>query len=83
MAAYERNDTSAKVIEIVAQKLNRDKSTLNESMTFEELGADSLDMVEVIMRIEEVFGIEVNDEDAEKFSTLSQAIDYVHKQRTK
>lgn len=83
MATLERNDTAMKVIEIVAQKLTRDVATLHEEMTFEELGADSLDMVEIIMRIEEVFGIEVQDEDAEKFSNLTQAINYIHTLRTK
>lgn len=83
MATFDRADTASRVVEIVAQKLNRDKSTLQESMTFQELGADSLDIVEIIMRMEEVFGIEINDEDAEKLITLGSVIDYVHNLRKK
>lgn len=83
MAAFERNDTAAKIVDIVVQKLNRDKGSVQELMTFQELNADSLDMVEIIMRIEEVFGIEVNDDDAEKLVNLAQTIDYVHALRTK
>lgn len=83
MAVFERSDTATKIVDIVAQKLNRDKDSVQETMTFQELNTDSLDMVEIIMRIEEVFGIEVNDDDAEKLTTLAQTIDYVHALRTK
>ncbi len=83
MATFDRADTAKHVLDIVAQKLNRDKTTLQEQQTFEELGADSLDMVEIVMRLEEVFGIEIKDEDAEKLTSLKDVIDYVQRIRTK
>ena len=51
--------------------------------TLQDLGADSLDMVEIIMKLEEQFGIEINDEDAEKLHNISDVVDYVQNLRTK
>ena len=78
MASFDKNDTQAKVFEVIAEKLNIDKNTITPSMTFQDLGADSLDMVEIIMRLEELFNVQINDEDAEKLTTVGQAVDYVH-----
>ena len=78
MATFEKNDTQNKVIDVIAVKLSIDKATITPEKTFQELGADSLDMVEIIMRLEELFGIEINDEQAENLSTVAQAVDYVH-----
>jgi acyl carrier protein len=83
MATLDRTDTASRVLEVVAQKLNRDKNTLQEPQTFQDLGADSLDMVEIIMRLEEVFNIEINDEEAENLVTLKDVIDYVQGSLTK
>jgi len=83
MAEFSREDTRAKVIDIVAQKLSIDKKTIAEDSTFQDLGADSLDMVEIVMRLEEVFGIEIDDDAAEKFSDLRQSVDYINGKRTK
>jgi acyl carrier protein len=82
MAPLDRADTASRVLDVVAQKLNRDKATLQEQQTFQDLGADSLDMVEIIMRLEEVFAIEINDEEAENLVTLKDVIDYVQRLRT-
>ena len=83
MAGFDRADTSAKVIEIIAQKLKVDKNSVTPTSTLQDLGADSLDLVEIVMRLEEVFGIEINDEDAEKLHNVNDVVEYVHTLRTK
>ena len=68
----------SKVIEIVAEQLNVDKDEVTEDASFvEDLGADSLDQVELVMRLEEEFGIEIPDEDAEKITRVKEAISYI------
>ncbi len=70
-----------KVIEIIAEKLNLSKDQIKPEASFvDDLGADSLDLVELVMAMEEEFGMEVPDEDAEKLRTVKDAIEYV-KQR--
>ncbi len=70
-----------KVIEIIAQKLNLSKDQIKPEASFvDDLGADSLDLVELVMAMEEAFGMEVPDEDAEKLRTVKDVIEYV-KQR--
>lgn len=67
-----------KVIDIIAQKLNLSKDQVKPEASFiEDLGADSLDLVELVMAMEEAFGMEVSDEDAEKLRTVQDVIDYV------
>lgn len=83
MAGFDKADTSNKVIEIIAQKLKIDKNTITPISTLQDLGADSLDLVEIIMKLEEVFGIEINDADVEKFHNISDVIEYVQQLRTK
>jgi len=83
MAAFERNDTFAKVVDIIAQKLDKDKALIVESATLESLGADSLDLTEIIIELEDVFGIEIDDEKAESLHNIKQVIDYVQELRTK
>jgi len=81
MTEHSRQDTYNTIVKIVAEKLNVDKSTVNGNATLEQLGADSLDMVEIIMKLEEQFGIEIDDEEAESLGTLDQVVDYVQKLR--
>jgi len=83
MATFDRNDTLATITKIVADKLGIDKSKITVDSTFQGLGADSIDLVEIIMRLEEQFGMEINDEDAEKMENLTQVVDYIHQRRTK
>lgn len=85
MASFEKQDTRDAVISIIKEKLSVDEKTVNltESATFQDLGADSLDMVEMTMKLEERFGIEINDADAEKLTTVGSVIDYVHSLRSK
>ncbi|MFN3406327.1 MAG: acyl carrier protein [Caldimicrobium sp.] len=67
-----------KVIEIIAQKLNLSKEQVKPEASFvDDLGADSLDLVELVMAMEEAFGMEVPDEDAEKLRTVKDVIEYV------
>jgi len=81
--AFKREDTLKKVIDIIAEKLSTSASNITDQSTFKDLGADSLDIVEIIMSFEEVFGIEIKDEDAEKIKTVGQAVDLISKARTK
>ena len=76
--------TADKVKEIVADELSVDPSIVTPQARFvEDLGADSLDVVELVMRFEEEFEIEIPDEDAEKITTVHQAIDYINERRSK
>ncbi|ADY73656.1 Acyl carrier protein [Desulfurobacterium thermolithotrophum DSM 11699] len=69
-----------KVKEIVADRLGVDPDEVTPEASFiEDLGADSLDTVELVMALEEEFGIEIPDEDAEKIQTVGDAIDYIQK----
>ena len=67
-----------RVIEIVAEQMGVDKATVTRETSFvNDLGADSLDTVELVMEFEDEFDISIPDEDAEKIQTVGQAIDYV------
>jgi acyl carrier protein len=81
--AFIKEDTLQKVIEIIAEKLSISQENITENSTFKDLGADSLDIVEMIMSFEETFGIEIKDEDAETIKTVGQAVDLIHAVRTK
>lgn len=74
MATHEKQDTYNKVVTIVAQTLNIDKSAISPESSLEESGADSLDMLEIIMKFEETFNIEISDEEAEKIVTINDAV---------
>ncbi|MBW1645156.1 MAG: acyl carrier protein [Deltaproteobacteria bacterium] len=69
----------AKVKEIIAEQLGiKDLAEItNEASFIDDLGADSLDTVELVMAFEEEYGIEIPDEDAEKIRTVQNAIDYI------
>ena len=74
------SDTLNKIKEIIMDKLGVDENKVtNDSHFIEDLGADSLDTVELIMQLEEDFGIEIPDEDAEKIVTINQAHEYINK----
>jgi acyl carrier protein len=73
-----RDNLEARVKKIVAEQLGVAEADIkNESSFVEDLGADSLDNVELVMALEEEFECEIPDEDAEKITTVQQAIDYV------
>lgn len=84
MAAFDQQETFSKVQAIIADKLKiSDVSSITPESTLQDLGADSLDMADIILKMEEQFGIEINDEDAEGLRNVHDVADYVHKLRSK
>lgn len=73
-----------RVKRIVAEQLGvKEEEITNDSSFVDDLGADSLDTVELVMALEEEFGTEIPDEEAEKITTIQQAIDYINTQKDK
>jgi acyl carrier protein len=73
------SDIEQRVKKIVTEQLGANEADVkNESSFVDDLGADSLDTVELVMALEEEFDCEIPDEDAEKITTVQQAIDYVN-----
>src|ERR1700722_15983491 len=71
-----------RVKKIVVEQLGvKEEDISNDSSFVDDLGADSLDTVELVMALEEEFGIEIQDEEAEKITTIQQAIDFIEKQK--
>jgi acyl carrier protein len=69
-----------KVKQIIVDQLGVEASDVTDASSFvDDLGADSLDRVELVMALEETFGIEIPDEDAEKMITVRDAVNYVQK----
>ena len=67
-----------KVKHIIVEQLGVDEDEVKASASFvDDLGADSLDVVELVMALEEEFGLEISDEDAEKLVSVHQAIQYI------
>jgi acyl carrier protein len=81
--AFSIEETTQKTAAVIAEKLSIPGENIKPESTLKDLGADSLDIVEMVMTFEEVFGIEIKDEDAEKIRTVKEAIDYLHAARTK
>ncbi|MCY3601354.1 MAG: acyl carrier protein [Gemmatimonadales bacterium] len=72
-------DNAARVREIIAQELGVEQEKVVDDANFvDDLGADSLDTVELVMAFEEEFGIEIPDEDAERMQTVEEAIAYLN-----
>src|SRR5438552_12369411 len=73
--------TEERVIEIVCENLGVNKEQVTRQTSFiEDMGADSLDIVELVMELEEEFEITIPDEQAEKIKTVGEAIDYIEKE---
>jgi acyl carrier protein len=67
-----------RVIEIIVEQLGvSEEEVILEASFIDDLGADSLDLVELIMAMEEEFGIEISDEDAEKIKTVQDVVNYI------
>jgi acyl carrier protein len=80
MAVATKKEVVEKVRQIVSEQLGVDEAEVTPSASFiDDLGADSLDQVELVMALEEAFNMEVGDEDTEKMVTVQNAIDYVDK----
>ena len=72
------SDVKVKIIEIIVDKLGVDESEVTAEASFtNDLGADSLDTVELIMEFEKEFNIAIPDDQAEKIQTVAQAIEYI------
>jgi acyl carrier protein len=73
-----------KVKQIIVEQLGVDEAQVDPTASFvDDLGADSLDIVELVMAFEEAFDLDIPDEDAEKITTVKQAIDYIEAKKKK
>ena len=76
------SDIADRVKKIVVEHLGVDAAKVTDNASFiDDLGADSLDTVELVMALEEEFGIEIPDEDAEKITRVKEATDYIEKHK--
>lgn len=72
-------DVLARITKIIVDRLGVDEAEVKPEATFkEDLGADSLDVVELVMELEDEFDLEISDEDAEKISTVQDVVDYIN-----
>ena len=73
-------EIQAKVVKIISEQLGKDESEISMSSNFiEDLDADSLDTVELVMALEEEFEVDIPDEAAEKITTVQSAVDFITK----
>lgn len=75
-----REEIYGRVKEVLVEQLGVDEGDINEQASFQEdLDADSLDLVELIMELEDQFGVKISDEDAQGIQTVGNAVDYIAK----
>jgi acyl carrier protein len=81
---YLKMPVADKVKQIIVEQLGVDENQVEPSASFvDDLGADSLDIVELVMAFEEAFGLDIPDEDAEKIKTVKDAVDYIESKSKK
>ncbi len=74
----EKSEVAAKIVEIIADRMEKPAEDIQVEMSFvNDLGADSLETVEIIMRIEDEFGLEIPEADSENIETIADAVKYV------
>jgi acyl carrier protein len=79
VSSMSKQDILAKLKPIIAEQLGVDEAEVKEDASFtEDLNADSLDLVELIMSLEEQFKLQISDEDAEKITSVGEAVDYIY-----
>ena len=73
------NETFEKIKKIIVERFGIDEEKVTADITFKgDLGADSLDIVELVMELEDVFGTEISDDDAENISSVGDAVSYIN-----
>jgi len=77
MIPPEKQEIFHTIADIIATTLHIDKDRVRLSSTLQDLGADSLAMVEIILKLEEHFNIEIDDEKAEQLTTMHEVLDYI------
>jgi acyl carrier protein len=78
------NDIEMKIKSVIAEKAGKSVSDIRDDASFiEDLGLDSLDLVDMIMKLEEEFGISIPDEDLDKIRTVKDAINYIKEKSSK
>ena len=76
--AASREEVYERVKDVLVEQLGVDEADINEAASFQEdLDADSLDLVELIMELEDQFGVKISDEDAAGIQTVGQAVDFI------
>lgn len=81
MTMLNRDDIYKKVTEIISQKLQIDSATIASNATLQDLGADSLDIVEIVMQIEDRLEVHIDDAQAETLHTVDDVVNYVYSLR--
>ncbi len=73
------SEIADRVKAIIVETLSVDEGAVTETSTFADLGADSLDTVDIIMKFEKEFDVKISDDEAQKITTVGEAIDFVEK----
>ena len=76
---FEKTDLFAQVAKIISKQVEISLDTVKENLTFDDCGIDSLDMIEIIMKLEEHFSIEIKDEEVEVMKTVSDIVKTIQK----